>query len=623
MDPKFGDKSQPLLEDETRQVGEEMPVVEKEAQSSALSYILRECHLFSLAVRIEEPMMDTRHEQLNQEPLSRRFFARLLPWHDFPDMQEQIWEKINAEPTFASQPLLALQHQVSSASRLIGPIDCHTALAKFEQLTVGDFVENIVDEICKNEPLRKQFFPSGKTSLQRESNTTARGRIIDIDWTIRETCSTPGSKDQFFMQAVRGEERRPLYVIEFKPPYELTLAELACGLEEIQIARDVTQGDEKNLFEYHSERLVAVILVHLYDYMINTGVRYGYLYTGEAYVFLRIMNDDPSVLQYFLSVPSIDVNEEELQHPHRTAVAQVLTFTLNALISDLPSQDWYNTIAKRPKADVEYLNALKTVPNSIRKDPPFYEHKPSPWKYSSGSSLGSPLYRKSNSQPPEEYSIHSESFQASNERGAPRQYCTMKCIHGLANGSPLDPNCPNVFEHGAGEHPLTAPQFTDQLREQLGQDREKDVEQLHIYGASGFLLKASLSNFGYTVLIKATSAYFSPRIEHEHKMYKYLRPIQGKHIPVCLGFFAPKTPYFYHGRVMTHMLILSCAGERIQRPQTEPEEMLLREKRNELMSILHSHGVEHLDKAWRNILWNREIDALVAIDLESVWRLSS
>lgn len=619
MDPKLGDKSQPHLGDGKRQIGEETPGVNKEARLSTLSDLLSGCHSFSLAFRISEPGLFPRCEQEEHKPLGRRFPARVIPWHDFPDLQEQIWERINAEPTFASQPLFASKCQLNSVPRLIEPITYHKdmALEKFEKLTVGNFVENIVDEIYETEPLRKQFFSSGKPLLQKVGNNANRGRIVDLDGHIRETGSTPSSKDQYFMQAVLDEERRPLYVIEFKQPYELTHAELTSGLKEMEIARDVINQDEKSSFEHYSQHLVAAIITHLYDYMINTGVRYGYLYTGEAYLFLHIMND-PSVVQYFLSVPSMDVNAEEAHHLHRTAVAQVLTFTLNALVTDPPSQDWYEAIAKRPKWKVEYLNVLRTVPDSIRRDPPFYECKPSPWQ---STSSRSPLLYNPDSRALEECSIRPESCPVTYRRGAPRQFCTMKCIHGLANGGLLDLDCPNVFEHGGPEHPITALQFTDQLHEQLLQNREKDFEQLHVYGATGLLLKASLSNFGYTVLIKATSTYFSPRLHNEHKVYKYLRSIQGEHIPVCLGLFFPKAPYFYHGKVMKYMLILSWAGDRILRPESRSEEELLRQKRAELLSTLNSHGVEHRDKAWRNILWNRELGRLVAIDLEDAKRL--
>lgn len=51
--------------------------------------------------------------------------------------------------------------------------------------------------------------------------------------------------------------------------------------------------------------------------MIEMGVQYSYICTGEAFIILKIA-DDPSSA-YYLSVPNHDV--EQSNDRHRTAVA--------------------------------------------------------------------------------------------------------------------------------------------------------------------------------------------------------------------------------------------------------------------------------------------------------------
>lgn len=640
MDPKLADKSGPPVNDREPQARRGRSGFRQETRSSTLPELLRGCHLFSLAARIT-PEGTPETQQKGDELPDRRFPARVVPWQDFPKLQEQVWDSIDAEPNFASQPIFASKRELNSVSRRVQPIKCHATLESFEQLTVGSFVEKIVHEMYENESLRKQFFSSAKTSLQRDRNTV-ESSLFGLGGGIGGESCAFRSEDQFCMYSELFEQRRPLYAIEFKTPNELTLAELASGLKEMDIAQDVINRDEKITFEHHSQHLVAAVITELYDYMISRGVKYAYLFTGEAYLFLHIMDHDPSVVQYFLSVPKIDVDEEETHHLHRTAVAQVLTFTLNILVDGPPSQAWYEAVTKRPRWKVKYLNVLESVPESIRMDPPFYDCEPSPWQ-SSRSSL---TYKPDSGTPGEcaagknraDVAFFSTlstlgtttrssdcSFEkrgSGSREGAPRPFCTMRCIQGLASGGPLDPNCPNVLEHGSEEHPLTATQFMDELHEQLLQDREKDFEQLHVCGAICFLLKASLSAFGYTVLIKATMECNSNRIQHEHKMYNFLRSLQGQHIPVCLGIFSPKIPYFYYSKIMTHMLVLSWAGERIRRPSYELREEFWQKKRAEILSALNDCGVEHLDPAWRNMLWNREVDNIIAIDLEDAQPLS-
>jgi hypothetical protein len=72
--------------------------------------------------------------------------------------------------------------------------------------------------------------------------------------------------------------------------------------------------------------------------MIQAGLEYGYVFTSEAFIFLRV-SDDPSMVYYFLSVPRADVGlatgwdpaSDEPNRLHLTAVGQALAFTLCAL----------------------------------------------------------------------------------------------------------------------------------------------------------------------------------------------------------------------------------------------------------------------------------------------------
>lgn len=63
--------------------------------------------------------------------------------------------------------------------------------------------------------------------------------------------------------------------------------------------------------------------------------------TGEAYIFLRISDDDPSVVYYNVCVPNANVEEEEQGYKlHQTAVAHVFAFVLGALDAESAHQTW-------------------------------------------------------------------------------------------------------------------------------------------------------------------------------------------------------------------------------------------------------------------------------------------
>ncbi|KAI2606634.1 hypothetical protein GGR54DRAFT_620569 [Hypoxylon sp. NC1633] len=51
--------------------------------------------------------------------------------------------------------------------------------------------------------------------------------------------------------------------------------------------------------------------------MIAKGIRYGYVCTGETFIFLHIPGDDPSVVYYSVSVPNLDVLDDDENRLHR------------------------------------------------------------------------------------------------------------------------------------------------------------------------------------------------------------------------------------------------------------------------------------------------------------------
>lgn len=101
--------------------------------------------------------------------------------------------------------------------------------------------------------------------------------------------------------------------------------------------------------------------------MVRIGVRYGYICTGEAFVFMKI-TDDPSTVYYYLSISNEDM--EQVNDRHRTAVAQVLAFTLQSLATTPSDQSWHDTADKLDIWNVEYEDALRNIPPTNRKDRP-------------------------------------------------------------------------------------------------------------------------------------------------------------------------------------------------------------------------------------------------------------
>lgn len=110
----------------------------------------------------------------------------------------------------------------------------------------------------------------------------------------------------------------------------------------------------------------------------------------------------------------------------------------------------------------------------------------------------------------------------------------------------------------------------------------------------------------------------SHRIHAELENYENLMSLQGCQIPVCLGMFSPKIPYWYHGVRMECMLLLSWSGIRTEEHATLETRQFLEQEVQKLQDKLQEHGVIQRDATFRNVLWNPMSQSFVMIDLEDL-----
>src|SRR3569833_2907485 len=155
--------------------------------------------------------------------------------------------------------------------------------------------------------------------------------------------------------------------IEYKPPHKLSLDEIITVLaSEIQPARDIINKNGQG-FAFASRALGAAVITRLYTYMVGKGIQYGYVCTGQAFVFLHIPAD-PATVIYHVSVPILDVVADDEHMLHRTAVAQGFAFVVRAGRARPPPQSWHDAARGLDIWAVEYEDVLSKIPASVRND---------------------------------------------------------------------------------------------------------------------------------------------------------------------------------------------------------------------------------------------------------------
>ena len=471
-----------------------------------------------------------------------------------------------------------------------------------------------------------------------------------------------GRADQFCIYRTSDGENFAALAIEYKAPHKLSLDEITTGLEaEIQPERDVINKDG-NGFVFASKWLTAAVVTQLFSYMINKSVQYGYVCTGKAFIFLHIP-DDPTMVYQAVCVPNLDVVDDDGDRFFRTAVAQVFAFVIQGLLAAPPLLSWHDAANKLKTWDAEVDNVLSRIPVTDRKKSPLASpYKPQRWKGFTRSPIMTRSFCKqldtiigpwtddendnddNNENPPsptahrstrsgkkviasssgkgsagkqgQSSGGHQQQAQGKRQKVEDRPFCTQQCLVGLANGGPMDKDCPNFDHHG--QRHVDRLEFLRLIRAQLAKDRGPDADSapLHLSGSRGSLFKVRLSSHGYTLVAKGMESFHLGHLQHEKEIYDQLQTIQGTHVPVCLGMIDLVLPHYYDGGVFQHFLFLSWAGRPLLRCASQVNKAGLVDTVTIALKELHRLRILHRDAELRNFVYDLNTDKIMLLDFE-------
>ncbi|KAG7103053.1 hypothetical protein HYQ44_017141 [Verticillium longisporum] len=630
---------------------------EQTRPTTFIEYIVA-CHIHVFLKLVVETDKKLTSKGSITNPRNKWCPTHLRPWPDFLEQQRVIFGKLHDSfPTnsrlFESRGFLAgLGYRISQR-----PIANEKTLEYFLHNSVEDPVRTISEQLKQVESVRRAFDMGRGIVFENHPHA-----ISDVAQEVadRQTPSTPQTPDhRHDLNQLRPdqicvyrsndgplESRTMVFVSEYKPPHKLTTPHLRLGLRAMNIPNDVvnrktipTSAAPDALFQYHAERLTASAVTQTYHYMIEGGLEYGLLTTGEAFVFLKVDWEEPETLYYHLAEPGPEVAAHP-EHSHVcTAVGQYLAFSLLALGS--PGQRRIHGQEQRRRVTLglrtwaqDFEMTLRSIPESERSlssgssgyKPTTYEgFDRSPharrWKRhraSRGDQVDRGTLRRDQSEssddeltpnPPDtptpmetrsrrrrrqetesNQDAISRQPQGGGEKG--RVYCTQKCLLGLVRSGFLDRDCPNIALHTGQD--LNHAEWLQLLRKQLEQSLDDGIRPLYVSGARGVLFQVTMIAYGYTFVGKGTVQAFIRDLEHEAAVYERLRSIQGVNVPVFLGAIdlRPMTKiYYYDHRVFEKMAVRS-------------------------LQAVHEHGVVHNDVRVANMLVNLEMNGVMMIDFE-------
>jgi len=630
-------------------------------------------------------------------PRGKRCPTKLVPWSDFLEVQKETLGRLHTAYPKESRDFDSSDFLHTLGEKMQGKkVGSERDLEGFLHRAVEEPVAAILNHLPVIDGTSNHFETARTISFENHLNaisesgeeTEERRQSQEQDRPTASTLNAIELKADQICVSVEDKDasggRKLAFIIEYKAPHKLTLPHLRFGLREMDIFTEVVHRvtkppaeETEALFQYHSDRLAAAAVTQTFHYMIEGGLEYSYLTTGEGIVFLKLDWTDPTTLYFHLAEPREEVQANPENSLHCTPISQVAAFSLLALGSHAHRQsERQEAMSTLNVWEEDCETILKQIPETQRKQtPPPSAFKPRNYhgvdrtplrptrpvaplrprlarkakasetchpdflssfqRHSSESSDDGPLLqdtplafrtrgRTAPSSAPQKSQKDSTASSKDTKSSKTHAYCTQKCLLGLIRSEPLDPRCPNVSLHRQGRrkgsqyHLLNHRMWLTLVRNQLARSLDDDLDPLRKGGARGVLFRVTLSSHGYTFVAKGTVPTFREDLRHEAAIYQQLRPLQGECVPVYLGAIDLDHPYYYDvGVRVVHMMFLSWAGETLN--DGNATEDMKRDWNRELgrsVQAIHDAGVLHGDIRPANTLWSPDVGRMMVIDFD-------
>ncbi|RTE73411.1 hypothetical protein BHE90_012162 [Fusarium euwallaceae] len=320
---------------------------------------------------------DTRELSLGYAEMPKdKPCPKLKPWVDFIDQQKltfgKLYDALGSETrVFENRDVMERLWKGLSPRK---PIGDETFLRFFMRDSFEKPVAHIISELAKIENVREAFGLEDGIEFTEKQDFVIDTSGAAYDGHMPFPC-TPGSyvdrKDE-----ASSAQLQVVCVVEWKLPHMLTTPRLRAGLREMDVFEEVANresmlpacGDSTARFRYHAEKLTAYALTDAYDQMINEGLKYGLVTTGEATVLLKVNWDEPGTLYYHLAEFGPEVMGYLSDVPICTAVGQHLAFILMILgqQSQHTREERRRAVAGLKTWKADFVDLWRSIPESER-----------------------------------------------------------------------------------------------------------------------------------------------------------------------------------------------------------------------------------------------------------------
>ena len=705
-----------LRDSEIQRLTQRLLAAEQRTQKTTLNEYLQACH-----EHLHKPLRVETNKSWTSKGVPRpgnRYYPKVLKeWGNLAGEQQKVFSKAcdifhpkgqSALRLFSPNLSVEDQGRLHCNIRIANEASLRTYEKSAIEVQVADIISRLSEIVQDSEEFELGqgiIFENDPNSLSemaeevQERLHAQRPRTLPPIVPPSTSCDSsdlgPGltRADQYCTYKNVGGERQLLFIVEYKPPHKLSIGNLSRFrpmdvkkevMDRIDIPppvptdkteEDAEQSGEERApgqaanakaiedrLQYNADKVFMAVATQTFHYMIENGLEYSYVTTGEAFVFLHINWKDPTTLLYHVTVPTDEANDDGSDFPYsQTAIGQVLGLCLMSFKSEQRDharrQDAKKQLEKHPVTSLETivlqtpaserklaagkkraqksplykggkkvpvtseysLRSKKCEPGDLPKNFDDEQDDPDGPNSLTRPSASSSGRRRGKSDDQRKSEGRNSSNQASSSHGAQRQYCTQRCFLGIVRGSSLDKNCPNASLHGrrGRKHAVDQSKFLDLVQKQLTEDLDHNCDPLGLQGARGALFKVTLASHGYVFVGKGTVQAFVPDLRHEGDVYRRLEKLQGAVVPVCLGNIDLTEWYYLDvGVRILHMLLMSWGGNLAGEDESMKDSSELNKEIKRTVTEVRRAGVDQMDVRPPNLLWNREAQRVMLIDFE-------
>ena len=246
---------------------------------------------------------------------SKKYYPKLLKrWEDFPQLQQEHFDKAYSylHPVDQSGPqIFSPTISLEDIGRRLGrrKLASEQDLQHYARVAVEDMVTDILNHSGHIEQAQEGLqlgeglvFDNHSNSLSdtnpevlerlslRTPQTSPQSsRSASSSSTVSSIVSPEPSRmyaDQFCVYKDADGKRQLLFVVEYKPPHKLSIGNLRAGFRDMKIREEVidpitTQVETTAKLQYNADKLAAAVATQTFHYMIQNGLEYSYITTGE------------------------------------------------------------------------------------------------------------------------------------------------------------------------------------------------------------------------------------------------------------------------------------------------------------------------------------------------------